>query len=315
MKKRKLKKKVKRILLLTIFIIIFSIFSITIYKNYNYKKTYEYKFLNLSYSLNEYEIIKNKLNNNELEKLLNLEYNENTSKIINEKYFMFKNFDRYLSYLDENPNTSIKDVISLVNVNRDRDYYKDMENTDINKGTSMLVNKYHALTSDYKPENIVKTSSTYSYANNSLNEEAYNAFKNLAEDAKKEGHTILILSSYRTYDDQKNLWDARKKAYGTRKADEYAARPGSSEHETGLAIDVADYYDKNDKFGETESFKWMINNCYKYGFILRYPEGKEDITGYSYEPWHYRYLGIELATKVYNEQITFDEYYEFYLNK
>ena len=140
------------------------------------------------------------------------------------------------------------------------------------------------------------------------------AYKNLAEAAKEDGYTILILSSYRDYEYQDKLWNQRKQAYGTRKADDYAARAGSSEHETGYAIDVADFYDKNDSFKDTESYQWMLNNAHKYGFILRYPEDKEEITGYKFESWHYRYLGVDLATKVYNEGITFDEYYEFYLN-
>ena len=315
MKKIRLKKKIKRKLIILVMLILISILTIKFYNNYTYKKTYEYKFLSINYTLNEFKIIDKKLNDNELNIILEKEYNKNIPKLINEKYFLFKNLDRYLNYLKENENKSITDIVALVNVNRDRNYYKEMTNVDTSQKESMLVNKYHSLSIDYIAENILNTISSYSYANNSLNEEAYNAFIALANDAKKEGHTILILSSYRTYESQDNLWNQRKKAYGTRKADEFAARAGSSEHQTGYAIDVADYYDENDKFGDTESFKWMINNSYKYGFILRYPKGKEEITGYSYEPWHYRYLGVELATKVYNEQITYDEYYEFYLNK
>ena len=146
-------------------------------------------------------------------------------------------------------------------------------------------------------------------------ERVKNAFEELAKNAKKEGYTILIVSSYRTYQDQEDVWKDYKASFGTKKADAYAARAGSSEHETGLAIDVADYNDKNDKFEATESFKWMQTNAHKYGYILRYPKGKENITGYSYEPWHYRYVGIDTATKVYNEGITYDEYYEYYLKK
>ena len=232
----------------------------------------------------------------------------------NQIYFMFKNLDRYLSYYEKNDSKSLNEIVALVNVNRDKDYYKDLVDTDTSKGTAMLVNKYHALTKDYQASDIVKTSATYSYANNELNSEAYEAYKNLAEAAKADGYTILILSSYRDYEYQDKLWNQRKQAYGTRKADDYAARAGSSEHETGYAIDVADFYDKNDSFKDTESYQWMLNNAHKYGFILRYPEDKEEITGYKFESWHYRYLGVDLATKVYNEGITFDEYYEFYLN-
>ena len=313
-KRRRLKKKVKRIIYISILVLIILIVGIKHYNNYKYKQTYEYKFLEKQYTIEQYKTLSSKLNNQELETILSKDKNNTIVNLVKEKYFMFKNLDRYLTYYEKNNDKNLNEIISLVNVNRDKDYYKDLEATDTSKGIAMLVNKYHALNNEYKASDIVKTSSTYSYANNNLNSEAYEAFKNLADAAKEEGHTILILSSYRNYEYQDNLWKQRKQAFGTRKADEYAARAGSSEHETGYAIDVADFYDKNDSFKDTESYQWMLTNAHKYGFILRYPEGKENITGYKFESWHYRYLGVDLATKVYNEGITFDEYYEFYLN-
>ncbi len=312
-KRRKLKKSVKKFLILFIFVIALLIGGIKTYNNIMYKKTYEYKFLEKSYTIDEFKVI-DKLSASEKNILLDMEYNKNIPLLISEKYFMFKNLNRYLDYQRDNDSLELKDVVALVNVNRDRDYYKDLEVTDTSNFNAMLVNKYHALDKEYTVGDIVKCSSTYAYANNELNKEAYEAFVNLANAAKEEGHTILILSSYRTYETQDSLWKKRKDAYGIKKADAYAARAGSSEHETGLAIDVAEYMDVNDEFAKTESFKWMQENAYKYGYILRYPEGKENITGYAYEAWHYRYLGVSLATNVYNEGITYDEYYEFYLN-
>lgn len=313
MAKLKLKKKFKIILVILILLIGSFIGISKAVKVHKYHQTYEYKFLQKNYNLDEIKVLTSKLDNAKLDELLSKEYNENISKVLMEKYFMLKNLDRYLSYIEKNPDKSISEVVALVNVNRDRDYYENITETDTSKGNSMLVNKYHSLSKDYEVQDIVKASSTYAYDGMSLNKEAYDAFKNLANDAKKEGYTIVILSSYRTYDYQDKLWNDRKNKGGIEKADAYAARAGSSEHETGLAIDVADY--KNPiNFGEQESFNWMVNNSYKYGYILRYPLGKENITGYDYEAWHYRYLGVDLATKVYNEGITFDEYYEFYLN-
>ena len=96
-------------------------------------------------------------------------------------------------------------------------------------------------------------------------------------------------------------------------ADLKAARPGYSEHQTGLALDITTRLAEDEEFVNTEEFSWLKENAHKYGFILRYPEGKENITGYSYEPWHYRYVGIDVATKIYNENITFDEYYAYYI--
>ena len=315
-KKLKLKKKFKKRLIILLFITIILIIGIKSYKTYKYHQTYEYKLLEKNYTKEETTLLLEKLDKTKIEELLTEEKNEKLINILNEKYFLIKNLDNYLTYSEKNPETSLSEVVSLVNVHRDRDYYDNMEETDTAKGNTMLVNKYNALSKDYEVENLTSISKTYSYGDNKkLNKEAYDAFINLAEDAKKEGYTILIVSSYRTYKDQEDVWKDYKASFGTKKADAYAARAGSSEHETGLAIDVADYYDKNDKFEDTESFQWMQTNAHKYGYILRYPKGKENITGYSYEAWHYRYVGIDTATKVYNEGITYDEYYEYYLKK
>ena len=308
MAKYKLKKKVKNNLIKLFIIVILLIVGIILIKDYKYKQTYEYKLLNLNYSKEEIKVLLDNLNNDKIDELLTKEYNKDIVSIINEKYYLSKNLDRYLNYLSANPTLSYSDVVSLVNVNRDNKFYENTTATDLTNYNEMLVNKYHLLNKDFQANDIVNVSSTYGYANNSLNKEAYDAFKQLANDAKKEGHTIVILSSYRTYEYQEKLWNRDKD-------DDYVARPGASEHVTGLAIDVSDFNDKNDSFKDTESYTWMINNAHKYGYILRYPENKENITGYSYEAWHYRYVGISLATKIYNEGITFDEYYAYYMEK
>jgi LAS superfamily LD-carboxypeptidase LdcB len=137
--------------------------------------------------------------------------------------------------------------------------------------------------------------------------------RNVAKNEK--GYNIVISSSYREYADQKELYDRRKKDKGEKEADKFAARPGHSEHQLGLAIDLDLYGKTYEKFEDTEEYAWLLENCYKYGFILRYPKDKEDITGYSFESWHYRYVGKEVAKYIHENNITFDEYYEYYLNK
>lgn len=313
MPRLKLKKSVRKNLIILVLAITILVIGFKAIKTYKYHQTYEYKFLQINYNLDEIKVLTSKLDNKYLDDLLTKEYNGNIPKLLTEKYFMLKNLDRYLDFISKNPAKSLSDIVALVNVNRDRVFYENLETTDTSKGSAMLVNKYHALSKDYECKDIVKVSTTYGYSGMSLNKEAYDAFKRLANDAKKDGYTIVILSSYRTYEYQDKLWNNRKNQKGIEKADAYAARAGSSEHETGLAIDVADYNNPIN-FGEQESYTWMLNNSYKYGYILRYPQGKEDITGYDYEAWHYRYVGVDLATKVHNEGITFDEYYEFYLN-
>lgn len=307
MAKRKLKKKVKKLIIKITIMLLIIIILLIIHKNYKYKQTNEYKLINNNYTKEETKIILKKLNNKNIDLIITKEHIPYLTKLINEKYYLNKNLERYISYQNKNKDNNLSETIAIVNVNRDYNFYENTKNTNISDYNSMLVNKYNLLNKEFIANDIIKTSSTYSYSNNNLNKEAYEAFKKLANDAKKEGYTILILSSYRNYEYQEKLWNKNKN-------DDYVARPGASEHETGLAIDVADFYDQNDSFKDTESYKWMINNSYKYGFILRYPEGKENITGYKYEAWHYRYLGIDLATKVYKEGITYDEYYAYYID-
>ena len=313
MAKRKLRKSVKLSSFLFIFILITIFVGVKLYKDYQYKQTYEYKLLQISYTLDETKVLIKHLKDSELEVILKKENNANIIKLVKDKYFIFNNLDRYLEFLTKNENKEISKIIVLVNVNRDHDYYEETKATNIKHEELMIVNKYHYLDENYIPDDIMKISLSYAYEGNSINSIVYNAFKELSEDAKKEGYTIVINSSYRDYNSQKEIWESRKNLYGTRKADEYAARAGHSEHQTGYAIDVSDYYDENDEFGKTSSFLWMKENCFEYGFILRYPEDKEDITGYSYEPWHYRYVGIDAALKIKNENITFDEYYAYYI--
>ncbi len=305
----KLKKSVKIILVIVILLII----TIFVTKRVLYTRSYEYKLLEIGYLTEETKTLQDKLNNEKLDIILEKEYNPLIVKLILEKYFIFNNLDRYIDFQLINEDETLSNVVALVNVNRDRDYYEDINKSDYSKNYLMIVNKYHGLDESYIPSDVVVTSGVYSYANNFLNQVAYDAFKKLHQDAKKEGFTILINSSYRDYKSQDDLWKAREDLYGAEKADDFAARAGHSEHQTAYAIDVSDFYDVKDTFGNTEAFIWMSSNSYKYGYILRYPKEKENITGYLYEPWHYRYVGIDVAKKIHDEDITFDEYYAYYI--
>ena len=135
-----------------------------------------------------------------------------------------------------------------------------------------------------------------------------NAFNSMQKDASKEGLNLYIPSGYRSYYTQKTLYNNYVARDGVANADTYSARAGHSEHQTGLAFDLNTI---DESFANTKEGKWVSDNCYKYGLILRYPKGKENITGYMYESWHLRYVGVELATKLYNNGnwITLEEYY------
>ena len=134
-------------------------------------------------------------------------------------------------------------------------------------------------------------------------------------DAKKDNVTLIINSSYRSYENQEETYNNYSTWYGKDEADKIAARPGFSEHQTGLTIDIMTYNSNRNNFEESDAFKWLNNNAYKYGYILRYPKNKEYLTGYSYESWHYRYVGKEVANYIKDNNITYDEYYAFFIEK
>ncbi|RUL53650.1 MULTISPECIES: D-alanyl-D-alanine carboxypeptidase family protein [Lysinibacillus] len=141
---------------------------------------------------------------------------------------------------------------------------------------------------------------------------ARTAFDQMAQDARTAGFEIVAFSTYRSYEYQETIYNNYVSRDGKENADRYSARPGYSEHQTGLAFDIGEK-DKKDlwlteQFGETPAGKWLADNAHKYGFILRYPKGKEAITGYMYESWHFRYLGVDLATEVKASNLTLEEY-------
>ena len=240
--------------------------------------------------------------------------NEHLIPLIQEKYYLNKNLEKYLAYLEENKDTSASDVVTLVNVHRDSNYYENRIPADVDKGILMNVNKYYYLSEEYEPVDLKKISIQYSYAGNNMIEVANDAFFDLCKKAEQEGLKLIVNSSYRDYKNQVITYNKIKATKGEREADKTAARPGHSEHQTGLSIDV---FEKNNQstltFKDSESYTWLQNNAYEYGFIERYPEGKENITGYNAEAWHWRYVGVEAAKVIHDENITFDEYYAYYI--
>ena len=145
-----------------------------------------------------------------------------------------------------------------------------------------------------------------SYAPGGLTSECYPAFNTLVKAAAKEGKNIYLSSGYRSYSTQASLYNRYCARDGRAAADTYSARPGHSEHQTGLAIDVNSI---TRSFANTKEGIWLASNAHKYGFIIRYPKNQESITGYSYEPWHIRYVGKDLAAAVYNSGLCLEEFF------
>lgn len=154
----------------------------------------------------------------------------------------------------------------------------------------LIANKSYSLPADYDP---------------GASEEALAVFDQMQADAAAEGLDIYISSGYRSYYDQERIYNSYVETDGQEAADTYSSRPGFSDHQTGLAFDLNSI---DDSFGLTAESDWVAVNAHKYGFIIRYPEGKEDITGYQYEPWHIRYIGVEKATEVYESGLCLEEF-------
>ena len=247
-------------------------------------------------------------------KVLNDNYPIDFINVINDDYFKISLFERYYSFYKNNLKLDSRTIVEYVNCSIDRDYYSNYFINNQKYNNTILVNKYNGLKSDFKPNNLVVIEKQYGY-NNKLDKTAYDSFKKMANDMKKDNLNIFIVSAYRSYDYQNKIYNNYVKLDGKNEADRYSARPGFSEHQTGLAIDVRAGVGNYTLFEKSDEYEWMLNNSYKYGFILRYPNNKEKQTGYKFESWHYRFLGVELATNIYNSGLTYDEYYEFFIKK
>ncbi|CAM3857218.1 M15 family metallopeptidase [Cohnella lubricantis] len=183
----------------------------------------------------------------------------------------------------------------------------------------VLVDKKRNLPSDYIPEDLVVPNVKFSFSGENekkyMRKEAAGALEELFAGAKEDGIELAAVSGYRSYKRQKVIFDANAAAKGAEVANQTSAVPGQSEHQTGLAMDISSAsakYELETTFGETEEGKWLASHAQEYGFIIRYPEGQEAITGYTYEPWHVRYLGKDVAKAVYESGLTLEEFMEQY---
>lgn len=290
-KKKKIKIKKKNFIIFIIFIVLIG-FSFT-------------KLTTLI--LNTFDSPKKEIENKTLtKKEKKLQKLNNINKKIS--YFKMENLDRYISYKNKNKDLSDEQIIKDVNMDLDKKQYEDMHETiNLNK-INILVNKHNYLKEDYVPENLKSLSSTYALSNMKMVEEAANAFESLSKDASKENYKVIAMSTYRSYEYQVDLYNKYVKSDGKDAADTYSGRPGNSEHQTGLAVDVYNQTETYTNFEKTKEYNWMQENAYKYGFILRFPKDKENETGYEFESWHYRYVGKDIAKYIHKHNITLEEY-------
>lgn len=196
----------------------------------------------------------------------------------------------------------------LKDVNFKNMFYKNIKTIENPNELLVLVNKNNKLDKNYVPNDLEEINVKYSNEGKFLRKDAKEAFETLSSDASKLGYKVIAVSAYRNYEYQDKLFNYYTEKYGIEYALGCSAKPGHSEHQTGLAVDVMGSNNSYDDFEFSDEFEWMRDNAYKYGFILRYPKGKENITGFKYEPWHYRYVGKEVAKIIYEKNIVLEEY-------
>lgn len=184
------------------------------------------------------------------------------------------------------------------------------------ESVAVLVDKQYKLPDNYEPNDLVYPDVRFTFSEKidkrKMRKEAAGALEELFAGAEKDGIYLAGVSAYRSQATQKTLFNNYVKKDGMEKALTYSAFPGTSEHQTGLAIDVSGSDGKcaaTDCFGGTPEAEWLADHAPEYGFIIRYPEGKDAITGYKYEPWHLRYVGKELAKEIDDKGLTLEEYY------
>lgn len=305
----------------------------------DYSKTLEYVLLNNIYDekyLKEYKDIKfNKQSNfeevlttflpkgysgKEINYIFNLS-NKNIEILKEEdyvditNYYKFKNFDaskisRYNTY-KEKEKISYEDAVTRVNLKLDLPVYTDTKEVKDADSLLVLVNKYNHLPKNYKPKDLTYVDGAYGNKV-PMRLVIKDEFEKLQKAAKDELNINLMpTTAFRDESFQTTLYNKYVAKEGVAKADTYSARPSYSEHQTGLSIDLKNTALSNIRLTD-ENYKWLENNVYKYGFIIRFPENKENITLYQFENWHIRYVGIDAAKIIYDNKLTLEEYIDLY---
>ncbi len=277
-----------------------------------YIKEFVKDYINIEYKNNEYfvESVNTLLKENYTTSEIN-----NISYIFESPYFKSTYVKRYAAYAKTNSNNK-DNVVIYVNIGLDNDFYTNIKTITNQNDLLVLVNKYNKLPDDYAPTDLETFDDIYTISSSKrqMRKVAHDALVKMIDDIRKENMNLWLNSGFRTKSYQNTLFTNSVSRNGLNHALIYSAKQRHSEHETGLAADISSVKGMLDGFEKYKEYDWLIKNSYKYGFIERYPKGKEHITGYAYEPWHYRYVGIEAATIIKNEKITYEEYAVKYLN-
>ena len=270
------------------------------------------KLLKVGYSTNDINIILKHGDDSAVERFSKRDKVKYLEEFFSIEYAKLDNYDRYVKYEDETGEDEETTVL-FVNLDMDKGDYTDA--IEVKKfSLDMLVNKHRYLGEDFEPNDLMKIPSDYASDDDlKASRLAFNAFKKMSDAAKKEGYEIVINSAYRSYQDQVDITELYLNTYGQSYVDKFVAKPGFSEHQTGLAFDVGSR--KANVFASSKEYEWMKENAYKYGFIERFQKKYETVTGFRAEPWHYRYVGEKIAKYIHENNATLEEYWAIYLDK
>ena len=270
------------------------------------------KAIKVGYKYSDINIIFSHGDNDSVKRFLKREKVKYLEEFFSIDYAKLDNYDRYLNYADETGEDEDVTVL-LVNLDLDKEDYIDAVKVE-KFSIDMLVNKHRYLDEKYEPNDLMEIPEEYaSEAGMKSSRIAFNAFREMSNAASKDGLGIIINSAYRSYQDQVDLSEYYKKWYGQSYVDKYVAKPGFSEHQTGLAYDVGSK--SVNVFANSREYQWMKDNAYKYGFIERFTKRYENITGFRMEAWHYRYVGKDIAKYIHDNNISFEEYWAMFLDK
>ena len=212
--------------------------------------------------------------------------------------------ERYLAWAEAHPEDPVETAVFQVNLDQDQAFYSAIQEIQDPDSLTVLVNKHYALPNSYVPQ--LETLGA-GYGGGSMRPEAAQAFRAMSDAARREGVSLYSVSAYRSYQTQRSAYNGYLRNASQAYVDTFSARPGHSEHQTGLAVDI-NVATRSANFERTPAFAWLKEHCAEYGFILRYLEDKQDITGYRFEPWHYRYVGEEAARACMDQGLAYEEY-------
>jgi LAS superfamily LD-carboxypeptidase LdcB len=235
---------------------------------------------------------------------------EPVSEFLGEPHYIEANEARYQAFTSAFPGLAAVTALALVNINADYGYYNKITVTDSPEALLVLCNKNFRLPEDYEPEDLRPIKGT----SLKMTDEAAAAFEAMQESLRADlGLPLVAMSAFRSYRYQRALYGRHAANHGAAVADTFSARAGHSEHQAGLAVDFLHRWNsgslRSAGFQNTAQYAWLQAHAHIYGFILRYPEGYESITGYRFEPWHWRYIGAEDATRMFEGGfVTFEEY-------